>query len=116
MKKIFSITGTVLALLFFISCDKTKLGDPVACIDTGNADFKTGKDTYFMNCSENFAYSDWKVFDANNNELYTSLSDTMRHLAYTFPNPGNYKVSLKVWFSDTLVNAQTELDVTAVAP
>jgi hypothetical protein len=116
MKKILSITATFIVLILFVSCDKTKLGDPLSCIDPGNTDYKIGKNIYLMNCSQNFSYSDWKVYDSSNVEIYTSPSDTMRHLAYTFPYVGRYKVSLKVWFSDTLVNSTSELELTTIAP
>ena len=70
----------------------------------------------FIQNIENYSFSDWKVFDSANAEIYTSLSDTMKHLAYSFPYVGNFKVSLTVWYTDSLVNGQTELEVTTIAP
>lgn len=109
---IFPIVLLAMLTLFF-SCQK-EMGDPEACINVGNTQYKTGDSIFFMNCSRNYDYIRWTVKDNVGTPLYITPSDTQRHLAFVFPT-GDFSVSVMVWQNDSTKNA-TAVQSFAVAP
>ncbi len=100
MTKVLSICLMLTAVIFFFSCER-KRGDATACIDTGTSALKAGIEIKFMNCSKNYDNTKWIVTDNMNVPIYTEITDSLKHLAYTFPT-GDFNVILNIWQNDSV--------------
>ena len=81
----------------FSSCEKSRPGAE-ACIDTGSSTLKSGSAIRFMNCSKYYDATSWYVINGADitDTLFNEVTDTLKHMVYTFGAPGNFNVVLNV--------------------
>jgi PKD repeat protein len=93
MKKAYSCSSMLLALLLFSACDKNDPAPAQACFTTSPSPVFAGDQvTFDASCSENAASYKWSLGDGTPDYTVNTTSST----THTYSAPGYYSVSLEV--------------------